>query len=103
MRKKINFYCIIYALQIDAGSFVQYAVLFFVSSIIAALPFSIGGIGTRELAMATGAAYLTLSAAKMVSASLVFFVLTAISALAGWAISSTGLKKDGESSTKTRQ
>ena len=99
----LSFYCIVYSLQIDAGSFVQYAVLFFVSSIIAALPFSIGGIGTRELAMATGAAYFDISAAKMVSASLVFFVITAISALAGWAISSAGLKKDGESSTKTRQ
>lgn len=99
----LSFYCIVYSLQIDAGSFVQYAVLFFVSSIIAALPFSIGGIGTRELAMATGAAYFDISAAKMVSASLVFFVITAISALAGWAINSAGLKKDGESSTKTRQ
>ena len=89
----LSFYCVLYSLQIDTGSFAQHAVLFFVSSIIAALPFSIGGIGTRELAMATGAAYFDFSAAKMVSASLVFFVLTAISALAGWAISSAGLKK----------
>jgi glycosyltransferase 2 family protein len=99
----LSFYCILYSLQIDAGSFIQYAVLFFVSSIIAALPFSIGGIGTRELAMATGAAYFGISAAKMVSASLVFFVLTAFSALAGWAISSAGLKRASESSTNTRQ
>jgi glycosyltransferase 2 family protein len=95
------FYCVLYSLQIDAGSYVQHAVLFFVSSIIAALPFSIGGIGTRELAMSAGAAYFDISVAKMVSASLVFLVLTAISALAGWAIGSAGLKKDGESSVKS--
>ena len=84
----LSFYCILYALQIDIGSLPEHAFLFFVSSIISALPFSIGGIGTRELAMATGAAYFHFSATKMVSASLVFFILTAISALIGWAISS---------------
>jgi len=99
----LSFYCILYSLQIDTGSFVQQAVLFFVSSIIAALPFSIGGIGTRELAMATGATYFTISAAKMVSASLVFFVLTVVSALAGWSISSAGLNRASESSMKTRR
>lgn len=96
----LAFYCIIYALQIDTGSLAQHASLFYVSSIIAALPFSIGGIGTRELAMAIGAAYFNISAAKMVSASLLFFVLTALSALAGWAISSAGMKKDSGPSVK---
>lgn len=89
----LSFYCILYSLHIDTGSFAEQGLLFFVSSVIAALPFSIGGIGTRELAMASGAAYFNIAAAKMVSASLVFFVLTALSALAGWAISSAGLKK----------
>lgn len=96
----LAFYCILYSLQIDTGSFAQHAVLFFVSSVIAALPFSIGGIGTRELAMASGAAYFNISATKMVSASLVFFVLTAISALVGWAINSAGMKKDNAASVE---
>jgi glycosyltransferase 2 family protein len=94
----LSFYCILYSLQIDTGSVVEHAVLFFVSSVIAALPFSIGGIGTRELAMASGAAYFNISAAKMVSASLVFFVLTALSALTGWAFSSAGRKKSNAAS-----
>lgn len=84
----LSFYCILYALQINIDSLPELAILFFASSIISALPFSIGGIGTRELAMATGASYFHFSATKMVSASLVFFILTAVSALVGWAISS---------------
>ena len=89
----LSFYCILYALQINIDSLPEYAFLFFVSSVISALPFSIGGIGTRELAMATGAAYFHFSTAKMVSASLLFFILTALSSLVGWAISS-GKKDD---------
>lgn len=83
----LSFYCILLALQINIGSGPEQAFLFFVSSIISALPFSIGGIGTRELAMATGAAYFHFSTTKMISASLLFFILTAISALVGWATS----------------
>ncbi len=84
----VSFYCILYALQINIGLLSEHAFLFFVSSIISALPVSVGGIGTRELAMATGATHFHFSATKMVSASLLFFILTAISSLVGWAISS---------------
>jgi glycosyltransferase 2 family protein len=82
----LSFCCILYAFNITIDSFPEYAFLFFVSSVISALPFSIGGIGTRELAIATGAAYFHFSSAKLVSASLIFFLLTAISALIGWAL-----------------
>ena len=92
----LSFYCILYALEMNGGSFTEYAFIFFVSSVISALPFSIGGIGTRELAMATGAAYFHFSATKMVSASLLLFLLIVISSLAGWAISSFGSKRDAE-------
>lgn len=88
----LSFCCILSALKINIHSFSEYAFLFFVSSIISALPFSIGGIGTRELALATGATYFHFSSAKLVSASLIFFLLTAISALIGWALSQ-GIKK----------
>ena len=92
----LSFYCILYALQSDSGPFTEHALVFFVSSVISALPFSIGGIGTRELAMATGAAYFHFSATKMVSASLLLFLLIVISSLAGWAISSAASKRDTE-------
>lgn len=90
------FYCILYALKVDSGTMTEYAFMFFVSTIISALPFSIGGIGTRELAMATGAAHFQLSATKIVSASLLLFLLIAVSSLVGWAISSGRTKKSKE-------
>ena len=43
----------------------MYGMIFFAGSVIAALPVSIGGIGTRELAMATGAGYLFLGAEEL--------------------------------------
>jgi uncharacterized membrane protein YbhN (UPF0104 family) len=92
----LSFFFILNALQVSIGSFSEYALVFFVSAVISALPFSIGGIGTRELAMATGAAYFHFSATKMVSASLLFFLLVVISSLAGWVISSLGSKKDAK-------
>ena len=95
-----SFYCILLALQINISLWPEHAFLFFVSSVISALPFSIGGIGTRELAMATGAAYFHFSTTKMVTASLLFFILTAISALVGWAISSA--KKNDKTITITQ-
>ena len=63
------------------------AFLFFNSSVIAAMPVSIGGIGTRELAIATGALHFHFSPAKMVTASLIFFLMVVMSSLMGWVIS----------------
>ncbi|MGZ8525218.1 MAG: lysylphosphatidylglycerol synthase domain-containing protein, partial [Chitinophagaceae bacterium] len=88
----LSFLCILSALQINTSSPAELALVFFVSSVISALPFSIGGIGTRELTMATGAAYFHFSATKMVTASLLLFLLIVISSLAGWAISSDRTK-----------
>ena len=82
------FYCVLSALKVETGLTLTIAFLFFTSSVIAALPLSIGGIGTRELALATGATYFHFSPTKMVSASLVFFLLVVISSLLGWFISS---------------
>jgi len=80
----LSFFCLLFFLQAPPEEWLSYAALFFASSVIAALPVSIGGIGTRELAMATGAAYLHLSNSIAVSASVLFFLITVISALVGW-------------------
>ena len=80
----LAFFCLLLFLQASPAELLSYAVLFFVSSVVAALPVSIGGIGTRELAMATGAVYLHLSKTIAVSGSLLFFFITALSALVGW-------------------
>ncbi len=80
------FFCILVALKIDTDPVLVAAFLFFTSSVIAAMPVSIGGIGTRELAIATGALHFQFSPAKMVTASLIFFLLVVMSSLMGWLI-----------------
>ncbi|WP_276503949.1 lysylphosphatidylglycerol synthase transmembrane domain-containing protein [Terrimonas pollutisoli] len=87
----LSFCCLLLFFQAPWESIPRYAVVFFAGSVIAALPVSIGGIGTRELAMATGAAYLSLSPAIAVSASLFFYIITALSALTGWLCSKHSL------------
>jgi uncharacterized membrane protein YbhN (UPF0104 family) len=89
----LSFFCVLSALNIEADFTLAIAFLFFTSSVIAALPLSIGGIGTRELALATGAAYFHFSPTKLVSASLVFFLLVVVSSLVGWIISSSLAKR----------
>ncbi len=80
----LSFFCLLLFLRALPGQWMQYAILFFAGSVIAALPISIGGIGTRELAMATGAAWLHVSQTIAVSASIFFYIITALSAIAGW-------------------
>lgn len=80
------FTCILLFLQVMQGSFIHYSFLFFSSSVISAVPISIGGLGTRELVFSSGASWFDLSATSLVSASLVFFLVTAVSALAGWIV-----------------
>lgn len=87
----LSFCCLLLFFQASWESLPMYGVIFFAGSVIAALPVSIGGIGTRELAMATGAVYLSLSPAIAVSASLFFYLITALSALTGWFCSKPSL------------
>ncbi len=50
---------------------------------VAVLPFTIGGIGARELVFIFGANYLTIDKNTAVAFSLLFFVLTVMSSFAG--------------------
>jgi uncharacterized membrane protein YbhN (UPF0104 family) len=70
------------------GSYLDYFTLFLVSSVVAALPITIGGIGARELVMLEGVAYFASLSAALPSAmafSILFFLVTAISSLVGLA------------------
>ncbi|MBO9201929.1 MULTISPECIES: lysylphosphatidylglycerol synthase transmembrane domain-containing protein [Niastella] len=80
----VAFFCLLHFLQPAPIAYKEYAVIFFSGAVVAALPISIGGIGTRELAMTTGALYLHVSATIAVTASLLFYLITAISAVVGW-------------------
>lgn len=63
--------------------YIEYQVLFLLSSIVAVLPFTIGGIGARELVFVFGANYLMIDKNTAVAFSLLFFILTALSSFSG--------------------
>jgi len=61
----------------------SYIFVFLISSIIAIIPISIGGAGTRELAFYYGAQYLSLSPEISIAISLAFYLITLVSSLIG--------------------
>lgn len=75
--------CIMQYLGISDQQYMPYLLLFLVSSIAAALPLSVGGIGARELVFAYGASVLHTDPATGVLMSLLFFAITAVSSLGG--------------------
>lgn len=74
--------CILWALQVQ-HNYMDYLLLFLLSSIAAILPLTIGGVGMRELVMLLGYAYLPIESEQAVAFSLLFFVITAASSLVG--------------------
>jgi uncharacterized protein (TIRG00374 family) len=56
----------------------EYLLVFLVSSIIAVLPISIGGMGVRELTFLYGAQLLGIDQDLAVSISLLFYIITAL-------------------------
>jgi uncharacterized membrane protein YbhN (UPF0104 family) len=75
-------YFILLSLDVS-GNYVEYMGLFLVSSIVAVLPFTIGGIGARELVFIFAAEYLLIDRNTAVAFSLIFFIITAVSSFAG--------------------
>lgn len=77
--------CLIFilkSLQIDV-SMVSYMFIFLISSIVAVLPLTIGGIGSREVVFFYGALWLGLDQNTSVGISMVFFLITAFVSLFG--------------------
>jgi len=62
---------------------IDYLVVFLVSSVVAVLPLTVGGIGAREVTFVLGAQVLHLDAAVSVTVSLTFYLITAAVALPG--------------------
>lgn len=60
-----------------------YLFLFLVSSIVATLPFTIGGIGSREITFLFGAEIMQLDIHLSIALSLLFYVITAVVSLTG--------------------
>lgn len=65
------------------GQVIDYLVVFLVSSVVAVLPLTVGGIGAREVTFVLGAQVLHLDAAVSVTVSLTFYLITAAVALPG--------------------
>ncbi|MFW6267535.1 MAG: lysylphosphatidylglycerol synthase transmembrane domain-containing protein [Marinilabiliaceae bacterium] len=75
---------ILYSLGADnSGRYDAYLFLFFLSAIMAAIPVTLGGIGAREFTFLMGAEYLNLQQDMAVALSLLFFFVSAVSALPG--------------------
>jgi uncharacterized membrane protein YbhN (UPF0104 family) len=61
----------------------DFAILFYVSSIISVIPISVGGVGLRELTFLYGLEFLHLNPATGVVAAFLFFVISLISSTFG--------------------
>jgi len=75
-------FCILLAFEIAIDKSL-YLFIFLVSSIVAVLPLTIGGIGSREVVFLYGALWLGLEEDVSVSISLVFLAITALVSFAG--------------------
>ena len=75
-------YFILFSLGVDT-LFFEYQVLFLISSIVAVLPFTIGGVGARELTFILGYSYLGIDENASVAFSLLFFLIMTIVSLIG--------------------
>lgn len=60
-----------------------YLIIFLLSSIVAVIPLTIGGIGSRELVFFYGALWLGLDEATSIGVSMAFFLITAVVSLCG--------------------
>jgi glycosyltransferase 2 family protein len=76
-------YCILKALQIDNSLF-EYILIFLVSSVVAVLPFTIGGLGAREMVFLWGSSLFHLDNTVSIMASLLFYITTVLSSSLGF-------------------
>lgn len=82
----VSCYFIIKSIRIE-DTYFTYMFLFLLSSIVAALPISIGGMGAREITFLYGAQYLLLNEALAISISFIFYLITAFVSFWGIAFS----------------
>ena len=88
-------YSIMQALHLHAHS-TEYILIFLLSSIVAILPFTIGGLGARELVFLWGSTQFALNKNESVAISLLFYLITVVISLIGllWVYNDPLKKKD---------
>lgn len=80
-----------------ADAWLEYALVFLFSSLASVLPLTIGGIGVREFIFLSAAAYLPILPEHAVLATLLFFLVNAVSSLIGAAIDLPARPEDQDS------
>lgn len=70
------------ALKIDASEEI-YLFVFLLSSIVATIPFTVGGVGARELTFLYAATWFNIETEPAISLSFLFFIITALTSLYG--------------------
>lgn len=78
----ISAYCILKALHV-VDQVLVYQFVFLMSSVVAVFPFTIGGVGARELTFVLSHDYLGINENTAVAFSLIFFLITAVTSFAG--------------------
>ncbi len=73
----ISVYWIMRAIGVNE-SYWELMFVFMLSSVVAVLPFTIGGLGAREIVFLYGSQYLLIDAASAVTISLLFYVITLV-------------------------
>jgi len=73
---------LLYALDFE-GKFAPYLLMFLVSSLVAVVPFTVGGLGAREMVFVFGATYFQLDAHLAILISLLFYLTSALLAAFG--------------------
>lgn len=78
--------CSVLAIMYSLGildNHTKYLLLFLISSVVAILPFTIGGLGAREVVFLWGSTYFALTKETSISISLLFYLITVFVSLPG--------------------
>jgi glycosyltransferase 2 family protein len=78
----LTMFCVLKALHIQ-GNGDAYMLIFLISSVVAVLPFTIGGLGAREIVFIWGAQFFFFDNTVSVMASALFYLVTVVSSLFG--------------------
>ena len=95
---------ILFALNVNENM-MGYLFIFLLSSIVAVLPLTIGGIGSREFTFMLGAQWIGLNIDLSIALSLMFYIITAFTSLFGiiYSLKPTMLYKSTDISSTNKE
>ena len=94
----VSAYFILLSLGVE-NHFIEYLVIFLVSSLVVVFPFTIGGIGARELTFILAYQYFGIDQNTSVAFSFLFFIITALVSVIGGFLPVNAVKSNNESKT----